>query len=283
MRVRTIAVWSMAAPLTFATILAVAQQDEGPILRPKPKPVPAATLLVICDLACTWKLDGKPRGEIAAGDSAIAPLSLGQHLVDAATQDGLDKVENEVEIKAAGQTLLRIALQPVRDARLKAEQQARDKADQEARDRDKAAQEARDKAAREQQTREQKERERVAREDAAGVWTDPATRLMWTKNDNGKGLNWRPATKYCQNLRLAGHADWRLPAIDELQAIYDKTVVLDDHVKGKLNLTGAEWSSSLGDAPGRAWTFDFYYGDRLSLGFGDGPDRRALCVRLSKE
>jgi len=122
------------AALAAVTIAqAMAQQDEGPILRPKPKPA-SAKLLVICDLACTWKLDGKPRGTIAAGDSAIAPLSLGQHLVDASTEDGLDKAESQVEIKAAGQTIVHIALAPVRIARLKADLEAQDKAkrDQEA-------------------------------------------------------------------------------------------------------------------------------------------------------
>ncbi|MGA2672528.1 MAG: tetratricopeptide repeat protein, partial [Terracidiphilus sp.] len=131
----------MSAVFVVCGGAALAQQDEGPILRPnKPVAKPAeATVLVICDLACDWKLDGKPRGRIAAGDSAAAPLSLGQHLVAAATEDALDKVETEIEIKTSGQTIVRLALQPVRDARLKAGQQERDKAAQEQAARDEAA------------------------------------------------------------------------------------------------------------------------------------------------
>jgi len=127
----------IAAFLAVAALQAIAQQDDGPILRPKTSPKPAvksaspATLLVICDLACTWKLDGKPQGRIAPGDPVIAPVSMGQHLVDAATADGLDKVENEIDIKAQGQTIVRLVLQPVRDARLKAAQEAEDNAAQE--------------------------------------------------------------------------------------------------------------------------------------------------------
>jgi membrane-associated HD superfamily phosphohydrolase len=102
---------------------------------------------VTCDLACNWKLDGSAKGRIEAGGSSKAKVELGQHVVVATTEDSFDKLENEIEIKAPGQTVVHIALQPVRDARGKAEQEAKDKADQEVRD--KAAQEARDKAAQE--------------------------------------------------------------------------------------------------------------------------------------
>jgi hypothetical protein len=265
---------------------ALAQQDEGPILRPKPKP---ATLLVTCDLACNWKLDGGSRGAIAAGESATAPLSLGQHLVDAATQDGLDKVENEVEIKAAGQTVVHLALQPVHDARLKAEQEARDKVQQEAQA--KAGREARAKAAQEQLDKEQKERDRAARELAAGLtWTDPATRMMWTKKDNGSDLNWHQAMDYCRSLQLAGHSDWRLPTYGELKGIYDPNakVQCGDRfsickMKGNLQLSSWRfWSGSSGGLP-----------DHITIMQGDGGglymDKRekklyrALCVRNTAE
>jgi peptidylprolyl isomerase len=108
----------------LAMSTAVAQQDDGPVLRPKANPKPAvrtagATLLVLCDLACNWKLDGRPQGRITPGNPVIAPVSLGQHLVDAATADGLDKVESEVAVSAVEQTIVHLALQPVRDARLK--------------------------------------------------------------------------------------------------------------------------------------------------------------------
>jgi hypothetical protein len=108
-------------------VSALAQHEEGPILLPKPKPA-AATLLVICDLACNWTLDGVAKGRIEAGGSAKVKVEFGQHLVAAATEDGLDKAEKELNIKAAGLTLARLELAPVRNARIKAEQEARDKA-----------------------------------------------------------------------------------------------------------------------------------------------------------
>ena len=72
--------WWMAWLLAGACVLvqvagnAAAQQDEGPILRPKKPPAKpaAATLLAMCDLACNWKLDGEAKGHIDAGGSAKA-------------------------------------------------------------------------------------------------------------------------------------------------------------------------------------------------------------------
>jgi hypothetical protein len=168
MKTRRCAVGLLAGVFAVAAGMASAQQDEGPILRPKPQPKPAAaTLLVICDLTCDWKLDGEAKGRIDAGASAKVKLELGQHVLAAATEDALDKIENDIEIKTAGQTVQRLALQPLRDARLKAEQQAREKekaeqeareeAEQQAREKEKAEQEARDKAARERQEQEQRE------------------------------------------------------------------------------------------------------------------------------
>jgi hypothetical protein len=121
---------------TFATA-----QDEGPILKPKPKPPPpaSATLLVTCDLACNWKLDGEAKGSIDAGGSKKVSVSLGQHLVDATTQDGLDKIEQQIDVKSAEQTVVRIQLQPVQDARLKAEQETREKTAREQAQKEQAA------------------------------------------------------------------------------------------------------------------------------------------------
>jgi TPR repeat protein len=102
--------------------MASAQQEDGPILKPKPRA--AATLLVMCDLACNWKLDGEAKGHMDAGRSAKAKVELGQHILAAVTDDGLDKVEKDIEIKTAGQTIFRVVLQPVRNDRLQAQQDA---------------------------------------------------------------------------------------------------------------------------------------------------------------
>jgi len=366
------------AVLVLGAGMALAQEDEGPILRPKTTPAkPAAPMLqVSCDLACNWTLDGTAKGHIDAGASVKTKITTGQHTVTAETDDTLDKAEYEISIKAAGLTSQAFALQAVRDARLKAEQEAKDKAEQEAqakaeqeaRDKAdqeakaKAAQEARDKAAREAQAkaeqdardkafqdardkasqeaqakaeqdardkafieardkasqeaqakaeqeahdkgvrdewnREQQERARGAQQDAgSGVWTDPATGLMWTRRDNGFALRWQPAVNYCQNLQLGGYTDWQLPTIDELKKIYNPNagVVCGEYgrmscqIKGGIRLTSSVvWSSSHGDRPQFMRGFVFRgQGEPkqhvVQLDKRGANFDRALCVRRANQ
>jgi hypothetical protein len=132
---------------------------------------------------------------------------------------------------------------------------------------------------------------------ARGYWVDPSTGLMWAGKDNfGRDLNWRQASKYCVDLRLAGYADWRLPTIVELEAIFDRSASAiglsgkrNDtpqpyHVKGDLFLTGLEWSASNaldrdGHFTGRAYRFDFVNGGRFQDEWDYRTGKRALCVR----
>ena len=144
-------------------------------------------------------------------------------------------------------------------------------------ERDKAIHEANDKTA-------QEARNKAALEDAGKIWTDPETRLMWTKKDNGSNVTWQQAMDYCRNLQLAGHSDWRLPTIDELQGIYDPNANVDGwHVKGNLQLSAWHWSSSQGTASGEAWAFAFNDEKRASGRLGNSSYLRALCVRRSGE
>ncbi len=54
-----------------------------------------------------------------------------------------------------------------------------------------------------------------------GTITDKSTGLLWQKEDGGKGVLWKDALSYCENLSLAGESDWRLPNAKELQSIVD--------------------------------------------------------------
>jgi hypothetical protein len=56
--------------------------------------------------------------------------------------------------------------------------------------------------------------------------TDKATGLMWTKDDSGKGLNWKEALAWAQQKnkeKYLGFNDWRLPNAKELESIVDYT------------------------------------------------------------
>jgi hypothetical protein len=116
---------------------------------------------------------------------------------------------------------------------------------------------------------------------------------MWMKQDNGSNVTWQQAMDYCQRLQLAGHSDWRLTTIDELQGIYDARVNIPGqccgsqsvtwHVKGNLQLSGWDWSSSQGNASGGAWVLNFDNGVRGSQRLWGNYYGRALCVRRSGE
>lgn len=116
--------WAIMAVLALgAAASALGQQDEAPLPKLKTKSA-SGTILVVCDLACNWTLDGKAMGSLAGGENKIAPVSLGRHAVGAVADGSPDKVRLEVTVRSAAQTAVQLELQPVRDARLKAEQEA---------------------------------------------------------------------------------------------------------------------------------------------------------------
>jgi len=166
MNKRILVGWALAVALAITALSALAQQDEGPILRPKSASVKTvdATLMVICDLSCNWKLDGEAKGSIEAGGSAKTKVEPGQHLVVAMTVDGMDQVQQSAKVEARGQSTVSIDLQPVREARRKAEQNAREKEALEQQDEQRRAQEQ---ATKDQEAEAQKDRERAVREETA--------------------------------------------------------------------------------------------------------------------
>ncbi len=279
-------------------LAARAQQDGDVtvIIKAKSKPATLPTLLVMCDLVCNWKLDGEVKGHIDAGGSVKVKVEPGQHMVEAVTEDGFDWVKQPSTVKPTGQTMVNIELEPIRDARLIAEQEAQDQAAQE------AAREAQAKAETQQllEKAAKAARDKAASEAVPGVWADAATGLMWTKKDNGSSVAWKQATDYCRNLQLAGYSDWRLPEIDELGDIYDSSLnvpghsidgqPLNWHVKGDLKLSGMwEVSNTREEVPqnsyqpsGKAWIFEFSqdWGKRSTFPINLSGGR-ALCVRTT--
>ena len=127
-----------------------------------------------------------------------------------------------------------------------------------------------------------------------GVWTDPKTGLMWARISIGqqwingqcvgeaKEFNWEDAHKECQNFRLAGFNDWRLPIIDELKSLmlhgrsgYQYHCPINTLFQPKKNIFGFYWSCSPpisythGDDMRGAWNVGFdsgysYYSFRIN-------------------
>ena len=82
---------------------------------------------------------------------------------------------------------------------------------------------------------------------ANGAVIDAATGLMWQRTDDGKARDWPKALAYCEGLRLAGHDDWRLPNVRELQSIVDyrrPAPALDTRYLRQRDPAGWFWSST---------------------------------------
>ncbi len=119
----------------------------------------------------------------------------------------------------------------------------------------------------------------VPSERSARVYFDRETGLMWTIRDNDEKVSWWQANDYAHQLRLDGHADWRLPTIDELEDLYDRQI---GAIRTPLKVHGLIWSSTQYET--HAWFFNFGVGLRGSLPKDNSPDdTRALCVRRAEK
>ncbi|MGR4894991.1 DUF1566 domain-containing protein [Stenotrophomonas sp. LARHCG68] len=117
---------------------------------------------------------------------------------------------------------------------------------------------------------------------------DHNTGLMWSVESLGStedaddGSSQEACSKRCSELRLLGHADWRLPTRSELAALVDDTrhepaidTALFPRVKSRWHWTSTTcaWSSA------SAWYVDFSLG---LVGYGHRSyDGFALAVRLA--
>lgn len=108
-----------------------------------------------------------------------------------------------------------------------------------------------------------------------GTITDNATGLMWVKDGEGAGcnggnvINWNGAIDFCNSLNFAGHADWRLPNINELQSIVNYGTVSPSSYPTYFPGTKSDfyWSSTTyADGSAYVWFvyFDYGYVDYLS-------------------
>jgi len=119
-------------------------------------------------------------------------------------------------------------------------------------------------------------------QESAATWEDSSTGLMWTVEDSGTDLSFGQANTYCEDLTLAGHTDWRLATLEELEGLFDRNLKKQYKAKGPINLLSANvWSGSKNNL-GDSWMFNFGHGgSSVSAGGGGGCGAvgRALCVR----
>jgi hypothetical protein len=111
-----------------------------------------------------------------------------------------------------------------------------------------------------------------------GTVTDTNTGLMWQQAEAGV-MTWEEALAYCETFELAGHDDWRLPNINELQSIVEyeyNNPSIDTALFPGTN-SGAYWSSTTyANTTGGAWTVNFDHGYVGGLDKFGGRNVRAV-------
>ena len=110
-----------------------------------------------------------------------------------------------------------------------------------------------------------------------GTVTDNCTGLMWQKETPSRLFTWQGALWYCNDLDLAGHSDWRLPNVRELQSIVDygrKDPSIDPVFSA---VSSWYWSASTYvSSPSFAWCVSFYSGSVGVDGKSSGNYVRAV-------
>jgi hypothetical protein len=90
--------------------------------------------------------------------------------------------------------------------------------------------------------------------------TDTDTGLIWQIEPPEKAMTWKEAIDYCENLRLDGYTNWRLPTITELKSLVDYSRY-NPATKMPNTSSSFYWSSTTGASNTPiAWGVDFYNG-----------------------
>ena len=77
------------------------------------------------------------------------------------------------------------------------------------------------------------------------IVTDNTTGLQWQDDATGSTMSWESALSKCGNLSLDGYDDWRLPNINELKSIIDRSKVSQAIVDGfEFTSSNYYWSST---------------------------------------
>jgi hypothetical protein len=108
-----------------------------------------------------------------------------------------------------------------------------------------------------------------------GTVTDICLGLMWQQSSAdvlgdgstpGDAVSWCKAMEYCENLTFAGHDDWRLPNLRELQTLvdYGREEIMSDPIFHEGN--DRYWSSTyryvrFNSASNQAWYVSMYKGE----------------------
>ena len=118
---------------------------------------------------------------------------------------------------------------------------------------------------------------------ANDVVVDPETGLMWQDSSTIVSKSWSSAKNYCSELILKGQSDWRLPHIDELMSITDRSKY-NPAIKSIFKHTKSSWywsSTEYKDNSSKAWLVSFSNGNGNYYAKSD--DYYVRCVRGGRQ
>ncbi len=116
-----------------------------------------------------------------------------------------------------------------------------------------------------------------------GTVTDTKLGLMWTQATlSDANVSQHEADRICAACRIGGHEDWRLPDVEELFLLADRTRRRPAIDTAFFPQTHNDWywtRTLLAAAPSAAWIVNFYFG--LSLNYS--RDISTAFVRACRE
>lgn len=90
------------------------------------------------------------------------------------------------------------------------------------------------------------------------IWEDLGTGIQWSKTLGE--MPWEKAMNVCENLKLGGHNDWRLPTRADVLSVIDDTI-FDPTTELKDTVPSGYWSATTyANGSGYAWLVNFDYG-----------------------
>jgi len=107
----------------------------------------------------------------------------------------------------------------------------------------------------------------------------PSKTSEWQTGEPGR-MKWQAAMDYCQNLTLGGKNDWRLPNVDELETLVDRSKsrpAANKDIFPNIDLSYYWSATTSASNANHAWFVYFFYG-----GVGDdnkNSNNFVRCVR----
>lgn len=113
------------------------------------------------------------------------------------------------------------------------------------------------------------------------IITDSKTGRQWIQMPE-YSFSWDGAIDYAEKLRLSGHADWKMPARQELRDLYENSDMADLKETFHIGKNSVVWSSEPYDSRS-VWSFDLLAGTENYIFRGNSMGTMAMVAVRSSE